>query len=94
MNPDTNYNSLLDVFSDLIAAKLGARLAGREGGREGGKIQKRLLSVEQAAAYLGRTKEAVKHLIAAGKLPIVKTDRRVFLDVRDLDAWIEGAKIQ
>jgi hypothetical protein len=56
MNPESNFDALLDVFSDLIAAKLGTRLAGREGG----KIQKRLLSVEEAAAYLGRTKEAVQ----------------------------------
>jgi len=90
MNPESNFDALLDVFSDLIAAKLGARLAGREGG----KIQKRLLSVEEAAAYLGRTKEAVQHMIAAGKLPTVKSDRRVFLDVRDLDQWIERSKIQ
>jgi excisionase family DNA binding protein len=90
MHPDTNFDALLDVFSDLIAAKLGARLAGREGG----KMQKRLLSVEEAAAYLGRTKEAVQHMIAASKLPTVKSDRRVFLDVRDLDQWIERAKIQ
>jgi excisionase family DNA binding protein len=52
------------------------------------------LNVEEAAVYLGRTKEAVQHLIAAGKLPVVKPDRRVFLDIRDLDQWIEQCKIQ
>lgn len=78
-----NFDTLLNTFSDLIAAKVGARLAGS--GREGGKTQKRLLNVEEAAVYLGRTKEAVQHLIAAGKLPVVKSDRRVFLDIRDLD---------
>lgn len=90
MNPAPNFEALLEVFSDLIAAKLGARLAGREGG----KIQKRLMSVEEAAAYLGRTKEAVQHMIATGKLPTVKSDRRVFLTVSDLDLWIQRAKIQ
>jgi excisionase family DNA binding protein len=90
MSPDTNFDALLNVFSDLIAAKLGARLAGRNGR----KSQKRLLSVEEAAAYLGRTKEAIQHMIAAGKLSTVKGGRRVFLDVRDLDQWIERSKIQ
>ena len=33
-----------------------------------------------------------QHLIASGKLPCVKADRRNFLDVRDLDAWIESSK--
>jgi excisionase family DNA binding protein len=91
-NPDANFDSLLDAFSDLIAAKLGARLAGSA--REGGKVQKRLLSVEEAAVYLGRSKEAVQHMIASGKLPVVKSDRRVFLDVKDLDQWIDRCKIQ
>ncbi|MBM3773964.1 MAG: helix-turn-helix domain-containing protein [Acidobacteria bacterium] len=51
-----------------------------------------LLTVEQAAAYLGRTKEAVQHLIAERKVPVVRADRRVFLDARDLDQWIEQNK--
>jgi excisionase family DNA binding protein len=92
MNTIADLNALLDTFSDLVAAKVGARLAGT--GREGGKVQKRLLTVEEAAVYIGRTKEAVQHLIAAGKLPIVKSDRRVFLDIRDLDRWIEQCKLQ
>jgi excisionase family DNA binding protein len=50
--------------------------------------------VEDAALYLGRTKKGVQHLIAAGKLPTVKSDRRVFLDRKDLDEWIERGKTQ
>jgi excisionase family DNA binding protein len=89
---DLNFDTLLNAFSDLVAAKLSQRLA--ESGREGGKMRKRLLTVEEGAVYLGRTKEAMQHLIAAAKLPVVRADRRVFLDVKDLDAWIEGSKIQ
>ncbi|MEO8595858.1 MAG: helix-turn-helix domain-containing protein [Candidatus Solibacter sp.] len=55
-------------------------------------MKKRLLTVEEAAHYLGRTKEALQHMIAAGKLPTVKADRRVFLDIKDLDLWIDGSK--
>jgi excisionase family DNA binding protein len=91
MSPAANFDTLLDAFSDLIAAKLGARLA--ESG-PGTKTTRRLMTVEDAAVYLGRTKEAVQHMIAAGKLPTVKSDRRVFLDIKDLDQWIEQAKIQ
>jgi excisionase family DNA binding protein len=87
-----NFDSLLNAFSDLLAAKVSARLAGPAGA--GGKMQPRLLTAEQAAEYLGRSKEAVQHMIADGKLPLVRSDRRVFLDVRDLDAWIENSKIQ
>ena len=89
---DLNLNALLDTFSDLVATKLSRRLT--ESGQEAGKMRKRLLTVEEAAIYLGRPKEAVQHLIAAGKLKTVKPDRRVFLDIRDLDDWIEQNKLQ
>jgi excisionase family DNA binding protein len=52
----------------------------------------RLLTVDQAAAYLGRSKEAIQHMTAARKLPVVRDGRRVFLDVRELDRWIELSK--
>jgi len=35
----------------------------------------------------------MNHLIAAGKIPVVRADRRVMLDVRDLDHWIEHNKV-
>jgi excisionase family DNA binding protein len=89
---EANLDVLLNAFTDLIAAKVSQRLG--EPGWDGRKIQKRLLTVEEAAVYLGRSKEAVQHMISAGKLPIVKPDRRVFLDIRDLDNWIEGNKLQ
>jgi hypothetical protein len=54
----------------------------------------RLLDVERAAAYLGRTEEAMNHMIAAGKVSTVRIDRRVFLDIRELDALIENHKIR
>ena len=92
MTTDANLNTILNTFSDLIAAKSSERLA--ESGREGGKLRPRLFTVEDAALYLGRTKKGVQHLIAAGKLPTVKSDCRVFLDRKDLDEWIERGKTQ
>ena len=55
-------------------------------------VSARLLTVEQAATYIGRTKEAVQHMVSRGKLPTVRTDRRVFIDRNDLDQWIEDNK--
>lgn len=54
--------------------------------------QRRLLTIPQAAAYLGRTVWGVRELIWKGKIPAVKIDRRVQVDVRDLDALIERSK--
>jgi len=73
-------------FADAIADRVVERLSGRQ------RVGQRLLSVEEAARYLGRTKEAVQHLIAAGTLPTVRFDRRVYLDIEDLDRLIEESK--
>jgi len=66
------------------------------GGRVGmGELTtpKRLFNVAEAAVYLGRTVCALRELIWAGKIPYVRCDRRIFLDVKDLDAFIEQHKI-
>ena len=53
---------------------------------------KRLLTVAEAAIYLGRTDNAIREMIRSGKLKAVKTDGHVMLDIRDLDAFIEAGK--
>jgi excisionase family DNA binding protein len=55
-------------------------------------IQPRLLTIAQAAVYLGRTEKAAYHMVASGQLPAVRSDSRVMLDRLDLDAWIEANK--
>lgn len=76
---------LIDAFADAVAGRIADRRT---------VPGPRLLSVAQAAEYLGRTLDAVKHLIAEGSLPVVRSDRRVFLDRLDLDRWIEEQKEQ
>src|SRR5258707_978409 len=95
MSSGFDINALLDTLADKVAARLqagnhGAGPAGAVGAGGGGSP--RLLTGEEAAPYLGRTREAVQHMISAGKLPTVRSDRRVFVDVRDLDRWIEDNK--
>lgn len=84
----SDLNGILEQFANLVAAKLAAELANDHRSA----VNRRLLSVDQAAIYVGRTKEALQFLLAAGKLPTVRSDRRVFLDIRDLDEWIERSK--
>lgn len=55
-------------------------------------IQPVLLTVSQAGVYLGRSEQSVQHLIFDKQLPVVRVGRRVHLDRRDLDAWIEKNK--
>jgi len=54
---------------------------------------KRLYSLGEAAGYLGRTVGAIREIIWAGKIPIVRFDRKICLDIRDLERFIEQNKI-
>jgi excisionase family DNA binding protein len=80
----------LDALFDFLAERIAARL--QAGNHGGGGVTPRLLTVEQAAIYLGRTESAIRHMTASGELPVVRADRRVFLDRTDLDQWIANAK--
>ena len=50
------------------------------------------LTVKQPAEYLGRSEQAIQHLIFLKALPVVKYGRRVHLHRADLDLWIERNK--
>jgi len=71
----------LDAFADAVAARIAARLNAGQ--------QPRLLSVKDAAAYIGRTPKALRHMIADGAVPTVREGGRIHLDRTDLDRWIE-----
>jgi len=60
--------------------------------KKGVNIQPRLLTVAEGAVFLGRTVTAIRELIWKGTLPYVKWDRRYFLDIRDLEKFIEQHK--
>ena len=60
----------------------------------GQPVSKRLYTVPEAAVYLGRTVWGVRELIWKGVIPTVRVDRRVHLDVDDLNAFIERHKIR
>ena len=54
--------------------------------------RKRLYTISESAEYLGRTEWAVRHLVWKGLLPAVRIDKRVQIDVRDLDLLISHSK--
>ena len=57
-------------------------------------LKPRLLTVKEAASYLGRSIPSIRELIWGGSLPIVRVGRRIHLDLIDLDKWIEAHKIR
>ena len=55
---------------------------------------KRLFTVEEASVYLGRTPWGVRELVYAGKIPFVRSGRKMFFDLADLDAFVQKNKTQ
>ena len=86
MHNGFNIDDLLTDLAKRVAAEVWAELEQR--GALTPKVQPRLLSLEQAGQYLGRSRQAIEHMVRSGRLPAVKADRRVFLDRADLDEWI------
>jgi excisionase family DNA binding protein len=84
---NTTGNAGLDALADAIAERVYQRLEVAQG-----KHRARLLSVTDAAEYVGRTPSAIRHMIGKGILPSVRRDGRVYLDCEDLDDWIEMGK--
>ena len=83
----TTGNNGLDALADAIAERVFQRLSQSQE-----KHVCRLLSVGEAARYIGRTPSAMRHMIAKGMVPCVRRDGRVYLDRPDLDGWIELGK--
>ena len=87
MIPGLNIDALLDALADKVAQRLREDSAGSVTA-----VRPRLLTVDQAAVYIGRSKDAVQHMVSSGKVPTIRADRRVFIDVEDLDRWIREHK--
>jgi excisionase family DNA binding protein len=88
MDNGFNFDSIIQAFAKRMAAQVRAELADDSSS----VLRPRLLTVAQAATYMGRTEEAMQHMVANGKIPTVRVDRRVFIDVRDLERLIENSK--
>ena len=84
---DATLGLLVDAIADQVAAKVRAELTTHF--ETESRIQPVLLNVKEAAVYLGRSEQAVQHLIFQRDLPVIRAGRRVHLDRRDLDKWIE-----
>ncbi len=54
--------------------------------------EKRLISVEDAARYLGVQKSTIYSWASRRKIPSVKMGRRLLFDQEDLDRMIEAGK--
>jgi excisionase family DNA binding protein len=74
-----------------IRQEMRAEVAAKQGIRE--RLAGRLLTAKEAAEYIGRSEQAMRHLIHQRDIPVVRMGRCVRIDRRDLDTWIENNKV-
>jgi Helix-turn-helix domain len=93
MQTNSEPRDLEPVFQEFIRALVArivtdvcTRLTVAQG------VRPRLMTVKQAALYIGRTEKSVYMLRANQAFPCVEADGRVMFDVQDLDRWIEQNK--
>ena len=55
-------------------------------------VRQRLYDLKASAQYLGRPVWGVRELIWAGKLPYIQEGRKQYIDIVDLDQYIERNK--
>ncbi len=76
----------IEFNTDSIADALALRL------RDNGLLIPRLLTLDQAATYLGLTKDALKAKVHMGRVPTVELDKKLRFDRQDLDRLIDQNK--
>jgi len=87
--PALDLDAIVETIADRVAEKILARLPQHSPSAD----DPLLLSIEQTARKLRRTVPAMEHLIRQHRLPIVRIDRRIFLDYRDILKLIDDHKI-
>ena len=76
----------IEINTDTIAEAVASRLT------DSRVLIPRLLTLDQAAKYLGLTKEALKAKVHLGRIPTVDLDKKLRFDRHDLDRMIEQNK--
>ncbi len=76
----------IEINTNTIAEEVVARLL------DCGVLVPRLLTLDQAATYLGLTKDALKAKVHLGRIPTVELDKKLRFDRYDLDNMIEKSK--
>ena len=56
-------------------------------------LPKRLFTLKEAAVYMGKTLWGMRQLVWQGRIQIVRDGRKMLVDIKDLDSYIEKNKI-
>lgn len=84
---DDVFGGLVEMIADAVAARI------REPPPKTVPVQqKRLVTVKEAATYMGCSPRTIRRLIDVGRLERVGTDRFIRIDRVDLDRLIDHSK--
>jgi len=75
-----------------MASKVNTEKGFKKAQRIPNPLHKRLYDLKEAAHYLGRPVFSVRTLIWNGALPVIKDGRKQYLDIYDMDKYIERNK--
>ena len=81
-----NIRGLDQIIEDAVFVAVQKALNGTNIG------QRRLVTAKEAALFLCLSERELYNMIASKELPQVRHGRRLMLDVRDLERWIEVNK--
>lgn len=76
----------IEINTDTIAEAVISRL------KNSAVLVPRLLTLSQAATYLGLTSDALKAKVHMGRIPTVEIDSKLRFDKLDLDRMIDENK--
>ena len=57
-------------------------------------LPRRLCSLADAAGYLAVSDWTVRQMVWRGDLPHIRRGKRILLDLRDLEGWIDREKVR
>jgi excisionase family DNA binding protein len=77
----------IEINTDTIAEAIASRLM------DSNVLIPRLLTLDQAAKYLGLTKEALKAKVHLGRIPTVDLDKKLRFDRLDLDRIEQNKRV-
>ena len=84
-----SFDPFIDALVERVADRVAAKLESQRGGAASATaIVPALLNLDQAAAYLGRSRRAIEHLIADRRLRSVRDGARRFVRREDADCFI------
>jgi excisionase family DNA binding protein len=63
-------------------------------GTAGPVLPRRLVSLADASDYLSVSDWTVRQMVWRGDIPHVRLGKRILIDARDLDGWIDRAKVR